>query len=172
MANNYDNRYDDRDPSRRPYEEADRSNEDRGERPLMERAAYRPRRPYPDREQYADREQSYGDSERGFYATRAPRREEQRAVDPALQASGVTITEPESFMDVQKMIDKLRRGESIIVSLEALETESAQRILDFLSGASYALGGSMCRVKDMHSTFLVTPYGTGITDTNDDRYPR
>jgi len=171
MANNYDNKYDGRDPSRRAYDELDRQGEERGERPPMDRGAYRTRRPYPDREPYSDREQQpYAD--RGYYGERAPRREEEYSLDPAAQASGVTITEPKSYMDVQKMIDKLRRGESIIVSLEALESESAQRILDFLSGASYAIGGSMCRVKDMHSTFLVTPYGTGITDTNDDRYPR
>ena len=163
MANNYDNRYD-REPSRRPYDDQDRPIEDRG--------AYRARRPYPDREPYSEREQQPPYPDRGYYAERAPRREEEYASAQAAQASGVTITEPKSYMDVQKMIDKLRRGESIIVSLEALESESAQRILDFLSGASYAIGGSMCRVKDMHSTFLVTPYGTGITDTNDDRYPR
>ena len=162
MANNYD-RYDGRDLPRRPYEDLDRPSEERGERPPMDRPAFQSRRPYPEREGYPDR---------GYYGDRAPRREEEGAFDPMSQASGVTITEPKSFMDVQKMIEKLRRGESIIVSLEGLESESAQRILDFLSGASYAIGGSMCRVKDMHSTFLVTPHGTGITDTNDDRYPR
>ena len=155
MPNNYDNRYDDRDYGRaRDYDDFGASQEDRG---------YQARRPYLDREGYSDR------AFRG--AERAPR-EEDYAVDPLSQASGVTITEPTSFTDVQTMIDKLRRGESIIVNLERLETESAQRILDFLSGASYAIGGSMCRVKEMHSTFLVTPHGTGITDINDDRYPR
>ena len=161
MANNYDNRYDGRDPYRRPYDDLDRPSDDRQ---IADRPAYQPRRPYPDREPYP--------ADRGYYNDRSPRREEEPAIDPMTQAGGVTITEPKSFMDVQKMIDKLRRGESIIVSLEALESDSAQRILDFLSGASYAIGGSMCRVKDMHSTFLVTSHGTGITDTNDDRYPR
>lgn len=171
MPNNYDNRYDGREPLRpRRYDDYDTPQDDRA----PSDRGYEPRRSYPDREPYPDRE-SYPPrdsfSDRPRMADRAPR-EEERSFDPSAQASGVTITEPKSYMEVQSLIDKLRRGESIIVNLEALESESAQRILDFLSGASYALGGSMCRVKEMHSTFLVTPHGTGITDTHDDRYPR
>ena len=113
------------------------------------------------------------------YSDRAPLREDflQRPRETASFADygangNVTITTPKSYKDVQGMIDNLKRNESIIVNLEGIESDSAQRILDFLSGAAYALGGSMRRVKEMHSTFLVTPQGTGITDTNDDRYSR
>ena len=79
----------------------------------------------------------------------------------------VTICAPKSYKDVQEMIEKLARKESIIVNLEGVQSESAQRVLDFLSGASYALGGSMRRIKEF--TFLITPQGTGITD-QDDRF--
>ena len=77
----------------------------------------------------------------------------------------VTIYAPKSYSDVQAMIENLARKEAVIVNLESVETESAQRILDFLSGAAFALGGSMRRIKAY--TFLITPQGTGITDTND-----
>lgn len=81
----------------------------------------------------------------------------------------VTIYAPKSYSDVQAMIENLARKESVILNLESIELDSAQRILDFLSGASYALGGSMRRIKAY--TFLITPQGTGITDT-DDHYTR
>ena len=161
MANrDYDN-YDRREPSRsRLFDHLEDAPRDRAERDDYDRSGYpRGKRPYPDREP-VDRRPSGRDADLSF---------------AELSSSGggnVTITSPKSFMDVQDMIDKLRRNESIIVNLEGIELESAQRILDFLSGASYAIGGSMRRVKEMHSTFLVTPHGTGITDTNDDRYPR
>lgn len=87
-------------------------------------------------------------------------------------AGNVTITTPKSFADVQEMIDHLRRGEAVILDLEGVEEESAQRILDFLSGAAYGLGGSMRRVKESQTTFLVTPQGTGIKDNDDDRNSR
>ena len=162
MANrDYDN-YDRREPSRsRLFDNLEDAPQDRGEFDSYDRSGgySRGKRPYPDREP-VDRRPSGRDADLSF---------------AELSSSGggnVTITSPKSFMDVQDMIEKLRRNESIIVNLEGIELESAQRILDFLSGASYAIGGSMRRVKEMHSTFLVTPHGTGITDTNDDRYPR
>ncbi|GEM_PF-2094792 len=82
----------------------------------------------------------------------------------------VSITSPKSYKDVQEMIESLARKESIIVNLEGIEESSAQRVLDFLSGASYALGGSMRRIKEF--TFLVTPQGTGITDNDGGYYNR
>jgi len=124
-------------------------------------------------------------SDRGFarrpYADRPPmgsdfpryaQREEAPVYSDYPGNGNVTIYSPKTYADVQDMIDNLKRNESIIVNLEGIEGASAQRILDFLSGASYALGGSMRRVKEMHSTFLITPQGTGITDTNDDRNSR
>lgn len=102
----------------------------------------------------------------------APQQEEYRAFSDFSGSGNVAICSPKSYAEVQGMIESLRDGESVIVNLEGIESESAQRILDFLSGASYALGGSMRRVKEMNSTFLVTPKGTGITDTDDDRFNR
>ncbi len=114
------------------------------------------RRPYPERPPIND-------------FPRYQQREEAPSYSDYPGNGNVTIYSPKSYADVQDMIDNLKRNESIIVNLEGIESASAQRILDFLSGASYALGGSMRRVKEMHSTFLITPQGTGITDTNDDR---
>ena len=81
----------------------------------------------------------------------------------------VNLYTPKSYADVQSMIDILRRNESVIVNLEGIESSSAQRILDFLSGAAYALGGSMRRVDEKRLNFLITPQGMGITDTNGNR---
>lgn len=80
--------------------------------------------------------------------------------------SNVVISSPSSFNDVQALIDNLKRREPVIFNLEGISKESAQRILDFMSGAAYALGGSMKRIKEY--LFLVTPEGVAITvPTND-----
>ena len=152
----YDRDYERRDPRSRRYDDVEDAPEERSFREPIDRG-YPSRRPYSDRGQVEE------------YARR-PRRNEPTFDD--YTSGNVTITTPKSFFDVQALIDHLRRGESIIVSLEGLEEESAQRILDFLSGAAYGLGGSMCRVKEMHTTFLVTPQGMGIKDTDGDRNPR
>ncbi len=131
---------------------------DRSSGASSDRGGFAPvRRPYPERQPVSD-------------FPRYQQREEQAPSYSDYPGNGnVTIYSPKTYADVQDMIDNLKRNESIIVNLEGIESASAQRILDFLSGAAYALGGSMRRVKEMHSTFLITPQGTGITDTNDDR---
>jgi Uncharacterized protein conserved in bacteria len=68
---------------------------------------------------------------------------------------------PQSYSDVQTLIDHLRRHEPAIVDFQSVDGESGQRILDFLSGAIYALGGSMQRVSG--TIFLLTPSGVSIT---------
>ena len=132
-----------------PFDRSGGAPSDRGFTPL--------RRPYPERTPIS-----------GETFPRYGVREE-APIPPDYTNGNVTIYSPKTYADVQTMIDILRRNESIIVNLEGIEDSSAQRILDFLSGAAYAIGGSMRRVKEMHSTFLITPQGTGITDTNDDR---
>ena len=122
------------------------------------RPSQRSEEPFPPLRQSEDR-----------YAAREDRRpqqkEEKRAPYDAAYGglSGVTICAPKSYKDVQDMIEKLSRKESVIVNLEDVESASAQRVLDFLSGAAFAIGGSMHRIKEF--TFLITPQGTGITDS-------
>ena len=164
MSNrDYDRDLDRRDPSRLRFfdDREDPMNRMQG---VPDRGGYSPayNRPYPERGPMGAEE----------YPPRYAGREDQAAYQDYSANGNVTIHSPKSYSDVQDMIDNLTRGESIIVNLEGIESSSAQRILDFLSGAAYALGGSMRRVKEMHSTFLITPHGTGITDTDDDRYSR
>ena len=116
------------------------------------------------RREYTAPARPYGErpTSRGDYRSR-------EQVRPSYEDFGVGgnvgMYEPKSFSDVQTIIERLAGKEAVIVNLESVEIESAQRILDFLSGASYALGGSMRRIKAY--TFLITPQGMGITDNND-----
>ena len=67
---------------------------------------------------------------------------------------------PKSYTEVQKLIDYLRAGESVMLNLDGISDEEAQRMLDFSSGAVYALSGSIQRVSG--NIFLLTPEGLGI----------
>ncbi len=67
---------------------------------------------------------------------------------------------PKSYSEVQKLIDYLRAGESVMLNLDGISDEEAQRMLDFSSGAVYALSGSIQRVSG--NIFLLTPEGLGI----------
>ena len=65
------------------------------------------------------------------------------------------IIEPESFEEVQAIVDHLKNRRVVIINLEETEKSIARRIADFVGGAIYALDGSMQRING--SIFLFTP---------------
>ena len=70
------------------------------------------------------------------------------------------IYSPKSYVDIKKMIDFIKNGQPVIVNLATLKSEKAQRILDFMSGAIYALNGKSHRITK--SIYLITPNGVNI----------
>ena len=69
---------------------------------------------------------------------------------------------PHSYEEVQQLIDYLKQGESVMLNLDNIAQGDAQRMLDFASGAVYALGGCIRQVAP--NIFLLTPEGLGIVD--------
>jgi len=82
-----------------------------------------------------------------------------------LEDSNVIICNPKEYRDVQGIIDNLKRREAVIVDLNNIADESAQRILDILSGAVYGLSGSIHRITG--ALFLLTPAGVSIKVPSD-----
>lgn len=78
---------------------------------------------------------------------------------------GVVMTNPKTFYDVQVIIDGLRSCQSIIVDLSKINEKSSQRIMDYLSGAIYALGGSHQQIAE--KLFVFTPEGVSIQGSTD-----
>ncbi|MGN0744290.1 MAG: cell division protein SepF [Christensenellales bacterium] len=76
-------------------------------------------------------------------------------------AGGVVIYSPRTYQDVQLLIDHLRMREQVIVDFSTLNQQSVYRILDFMSGAIYALGGSIQQITK--NIFLFAPSGVTIT---------
>ena len=86
------------------------------------------------------------------------RREERqprlRSVDPGPPAK-VHLVVPRSFNDAQQIADRFKAQVPVIVNLQGADTELSKRLIDFASGLTYALDGSMQRVADR--VFLLTP---------------
>lgn len=73
----------------------------------------------------------------------------------------VMIYSPATYEDVQLLIDHLKLREQVIVDFTAVNQASVYRILDFMSGAIYALGGSIQKIT--RNIFLFAPSGVTIT---------
>lgn len=73
----------------------------------------------------------------------------------------VIIYRPVSYDDSQEIINQLKDKRTLVINLDELETDVAQRILDFISGAVYALSGNIR--KAARNLFVVTPYNVDVT---------
>lgn len=76
------------------------------------------------------------------------------------QAVNVIVQKPISFDDVQQVADCLKNRQPVILSVELVPKEVARRLVDFVSGAAYALDGRMHRLGE--ALFLFTPSNIGI----------
>lgn len=67
----------------------------------------------------------------------------------------VMIVEPFSFDDAQNVADHLKNRKPVVVNLENTDREVAKRIIDFISGTTYAVSGSIQKVGN--NIFLCAP---------------
>lgn len=79
----------------------------------------------------------------------------------ALDDSEVFVIKPDEFDDAQMIIDHLNRGQIIVINMEDLDLPTAQRIADFIGGASYAVDGLFQAISG--NIFLATPNGTYVS---------
>lgn len=70
---------------------------------------------------------------------------------------GIKIFHPNSFEEVADIIDVLNMGKPAIVNLKELKDSTAQRVLDILCGAIYALKGGLCELET--NIYVLTPDG-------------
>ncbi|HVJ48214.1 cell division protein SepF [Desulfitobacterium sp.] len=73
----------------------------------------------------------------------------------------VVVLEPTTFDESQNIADQLKNRRPVIVNLENVDHNLAKRIVDFVSGATYALGGNMQKVGQ--GIFLFVPNNVDIS---------
>ena len=73
----------------------------------------------------------------------------------------VVVMEPNSFEEAQNIADQLKARRPVIVNLENSEKVLAKRIVDFISGTTYALNGNMQKVGN--GIFLFVPNNVDIS---------
>ena len=73
----------------------------------------------------------------------------------------VCVIKPTSIEDELEITETLMNGRTVIVNMEGLNVEVAQRIIDFISGATYAMHGNLQKISNF--IFLATPNGVDIS---------
>ena len=67
----------------------------------------------------------------------------------------VVLISPRAFSESQTVADQLKKRNAVIVSLKKVTNDQARRIVDFLSGTLYAIGGDMQQLGS--GIYLCTP---------------
>lgn len=72
----------------------------------------------------------------------------------------VVLVKPEKFENAAEIADHLREKRTVVLNLEQTNKDVARRLVDFLSGVTYAQDGKIKKVAN--STFIITPYNVDI----------
>ena len=87
------------------------------------------------------------------------RRENKPASAPApaqeKQKRKLKFVKPTSFDEAAEIADSLKSRQAVLMNLEMTETDTSRRLLDFLSGVAYALGGKIMRVSAQ--AYIIAP---------------
>jgi len=78
--------------------------------------------------------------------------------DEAMGEDGSTklvLLEPRAYSEAQQIADQLKNRNTVVVNLKRVTSDQAKRIIDFLSGTIYAIGGDLQKVGG--GIFLCTP---------------
>lgn len=134
------------------YEDAEDSREERS-------SARQARRPSRSNSAFDELDEDPAPSPRGSRAAQrraaAPAPGAARNRPPSQHVAGVGVVPPRTFNDAQQIADQFKRGNPVIVNLQTTDADLAKRIIDFGSGLTYGLDGSMQRIAD--KVFLLTP---------------
>ncbi|MCM1158954.1 MAG: cell division protein SepF [Bacteroidales bacterium] len=73
----------------------------------------------------------------------------------------VHVIKPQEFNEAQEVTDYLKEGRTIVINMEGIEVHAAQRIIDFIGGACYALDGSLQAISA--NIFIAAPRNIDVT---------
>ena len=87
-----------------------------------------------------------------------PIRSVKRAPGPGME---VCVIKPNAIEDELEITETLLNGRTVVINMEGLNVEIAQRIIDFTSGATFAMHGNLQKISNY--IFLATPNGVDIS---------
>ena len=70
------------------------------------------------------------------------------------------LLEPRAYSEAQQIADHLKNRNSVVVNLKRVTSDQAKRIIDFLSGCIYSIGGKMQKIGI--GIYLCTPKNVNI----------
>ena len=77
-----------------------------------------------------------------------------------IAGSKMMLLEPRAYSESQQIADYLKNRNAVVVNLKRVTPDQAKRIVDFLSGTLYAIGGDLQKLGG--GIFLCTPNNVNV----------
>lgn len=108
-------------------------------------------------------EDAYEDEDMGatYDESAVPARTANRGMSLNASSIELKVVRPDTFVNSRQIADHLLNNRTVVLNLEVTNKETARRILDFLSGVAYSIGGQLKRVAN--NTFVITPDNVAVS---------
>ncbi len=80
---------------------------------------------------------------------------------PVRRTMEVSLVKPNAVEDAREITDYLLEGKAVVLNMEGIHTEVAQRIIDFTSGATYSMDGKLQKISN--NIFIATPSSVDLS---------
>ena len=87
-----------------------------------------------------------------------PMRQMRKMSDSGME---VCVIKPTTVEDAREITETLLANRTVVLNLEGLDVEIAQRIIDFTSGSCFAISGNLQKIS--HYIFIITPASVDIS---------
>lgn len=87
-----------------------------------------------------------------------PMRQMRKMTDSGME---VCVIKPTTVEDAREITETLLANRTVVLNLEGLDVEIAQRIIDFTSGSCFAISGNLQKIS--HYIFIITPASVDIS---------
>ena len=101
-------------------------------------------------------DESNGASEDEFYSLS----KKEMKNDDLKNGNKMILVEPRAYSESQQIADYLKNRNSVVVNLKRVTSDQAKRIIDFLTGCIYAIGGDLQKLGN--GIYLCTPNNVSV----------
>lgn len=92
--------------------------------------------------------------------TKVPQKQNVVSIEKAKSSAKVVLLEPRTYSEAQGIADHLKNRRAVVINLQRMSSDQALRIVDFLSGTVYAIGGDIQKIGV--KTFMCSPENVDI----------
>ena len=105
---------------------------------------------------FADEEENLVGTEDEYYTIS----EDEALKEADKTGNKMILLEPRAYSESQQIADHLKKRNTVVVNMKRVTPDQAKRIVDFLSGTVYAIGGDLQKIGG--GIFLCTPKNVNV----------